>query len=30
LLTDIVERGKITPEERSRVIQACRIVLFTL
>jgi hypothetical protein len=30
LLADIVERGKITPEERSRVIQACRIVLFTL
>ncbi len=30
LLEGIVERGKITPEERSRVIQACRIVLFTL
>ena len=30
LLDGIVERGKITPEERSRVIQACRIVLFTV
>jgi hypothetical protein len=30
LLDGIVERGSITPDERSRVIQACRIVLFTV
>jgi Peptidase family M28 len=30
LLDGIVARGKITPEERSRVIQACQIVLFTV
>src|SRR4029077_2588070 len=30
LLDGIVARGKITPDERSRVIQACRIVLFTV
>lgn len=30
LLDGIVARGKILPEERSRVIQACRIVLFTV
>jgi hypothetical protein len=29
-LEGIVKRGKITPEERARVIQACRIVLFTV
>ncbi len=29
-LEGIVNRGKITPEERARVIQACRIVLFTV
>ncbi len=29
-LDGIVKRGKITPEERSRVIQACRFVLFTV
>ncbi len=30
LLDDIVTRGKITPDERSRVIQGARIVLFTV
>ncbi len=30
LLKGIVERGAITPDERSRVIQAARIVLFTV
>jgi hypothetical protein len=30
LLDGIVARGKITPDERARVIQACRIVLFTV
>ncbi len=30
LLDDIVARGTITPEERSRVIQGARIVLFTV
>ena len=30
LLDEIVPRGKITPEERSRVIQGARIVLFTV
>lgn len=30
LLEDIVARGKITPDERSRVIQGARIVLFTV
>jgi hypothetical protein len=30
LLDGVVARGKITPDERSRVIQACRIVLFTV
>ena len=30
LLDDIVARGAITPEERSRVIQGARIVLFTV
>ena len=30
LLDGIVNRGKITPDERTRVIQACRIVLFTV
>jgi Zn-dependent M28 family amino/carboxypeptidase len=29
LLDGIVKRGKITPEERTRMIQACRFVLFT-
>jgi hypothetical protein len=30
LLDDIVARGVITPEERSRVIQGARVVLFTV
>jgi hypothetical protein len=30
LLDDIVQRGTITPEERARVIQGARIVLFTV
>jgi hypothetical protein len=30
LLDDIVTRGKITPDERARVIQGARIVLFTV
>jgi hypothetical protein len=30
LLEGIVNRGKITPEERTRVIQACRFVLFAV
>jgi hypothetical protein len=30
LLDGIVARGTITPDERSRVIQGCRIVLFTV
>jgi hypothetical protein len=30
ILDGIVSRGKITPDERARVIQACRIVLFTV
>jgi hypothetical protein len=30
LLDDIVERGAITPDERARVIQGARIVLFTV
>ena len=30
LLEEIVPRGSITPEERSRVIQGARIVLFTV
>ncbi len=30
LLDDIVERGRITPDERARVIQGARIVLFTV
>jgi peptidase M28-like protein len=30
LLDDIVSRGKITPDERSRVIQGARVVLFTV
>ena len=29
-LDEIVKRGKITPDERARMIQACRIVLFTV
>jgi hypothetical protein len=30
LLEEIVARGAITPEERARVIQGARIVLFTV
>jgi hypothetical protein len=30
LLDEIVERGTITPDERARVIQGARIVLFTV
>jgi Zn-dependent M28 family amino/carboxypeptidase len=30
LLDGVVARGKISPEERARVIQACQIVLFTV
>ncbi len=30
LLDGIVARGSITPDERARVLQACRIVLFTV
>jgi hypothetical protein len=30
LLDEIVARGTITPEERARVIQGARIVLFTV
>ena len=30
LLDEIVARGTITPDERARVIQAARIVLFTV
>ena len=29
-LEDIVERGSITPDERARVLQAARVVLFTV
>ncbi len=29
-LEGIVERGSITPDERARVIQAARVVLFTV
>ena len=29
-LDGIVDRGSITPDERARVIQAARIVLFTV
>ena len=30
LLEEIVARGAITPDERSRVIQGARLVLFTV
>ena len=30
LLDEIVERGTITPDERARVIQGARIILFTV
>jgi hypothetical protein len=29
-LDGIVERGSITPDERARMIQAARVVLFTV
>ena len=30
MLDGIVERGSITPDERARVLQAARVVLFTV